>query len=63
MEYDVPTRWPSAFDMLHRALYLQPAVDAFIDSIDDLSDWKITLTEWPQARFLLDLLSPFNSCS
>ena len=63
MEYDVPTRWPSAFDMLHRALYLQPAVDAFIDSIDDLSDWKVTLTEWQQARFLLDLLSPFNSCS
>ena len=49
--------------MLDRALYLQPAIDAFVDSIDFLAHLKLTNMEWCRAQFLLDLLLPFNACN
>jgi hAT family C-terminal dimerisation region/Domain of unknown function (DUF4413) len=49
--------------MLDRAVYLQTAIDAFVESIETLSHLKLTQTEWHQAQFLLDLLLPFNACN
>ena len=63
MEIDCPTRWPSAYNMLDRAIYLQPAINSFIDNHPEHQDLKLTPIEWEQAKFLRDLLHPFKACN
>ena len=41
MEIDCPTRWPSAYNMLDRVIYLQPAINSFIDNHPKHQDLKL----------------------
>jgi hypothetical protein len=63
METDVPTRWPSAYNMLDRAVYLRPAIGSYLDQSPNGERFRLTDSEWEQAVFLRDLLLPFKACN
>jgi hypothetical protein len=64
MLYDVSTRWDSAFNMLSRALYLQKAIEAFLDDDDNnLGKFKLSKKEWQQAHLVATILLPFKKAS
>jgi hypothetical protein len=63
METDVPTRWPSAYNMLDRAVYLRSAIGSYLDQSPNGDRYKLTDSEWEQAIFLRDILLPFKACN
>ena len=64
MLYNVSTRWDSAFNMLSRALYLQKAIEAFLDDDDNnLGKFKLSKKEWQQAHLIATILLPFKKVS
>src|SRR2546421_7698383 len=59
-----PTRWDSAFSMLSHALYLQKAIEAFLDDDDNnLGKFKLSRKEWQQAHLVATILLPFQKVS
>lgn len=58
---ECPTRWPSAYDMLDRAIYLQAAITTFTTA--ENVELSLSPVEWDQAKFLRDLLYPFKACN
>ena len=63
MVVECPTRWPSAYDMLDRAVYLQDAIIAFTSNQPEHAHLQLCAIEWEQAKFLRDLLHPFKLCN
>jgi hypothetical protein len=61
--YDCPTRWNSVYDMLSRALYLRPAIEAFLDKDPKLSKLRLSDSEWDKAELMLAILRPFKIAS
>ena len=63
MVVECPTHWPSAYDMLNRAVYLQDAIVAFTSNQPEYANLQLSAVEWEQAKFLRDLLHPFKLCN
>lgn len=51
------------YDMISRALYLRPAIDAFIEKDSKLSKLKLSDTEWDKAELMMTILRPFKVAS
>ena len=62
MIYDVPTRWMSAYDMCERAVYLQKAIEMYVDT-NYFKDLKLSKKEWDKIEYLVELLLPFKWCN
>ena len=45
MEINCATHWPSTYNMLDHAIYLQPVINSFIDSHPKHQDLKLTPIE------------------
>ena len=63
MEYDIPTRWSSSYEILTRVLYLRPAIETFLDGDRELKDLKLSPSQWKMIQFILDLLESFHRIS
>jgi hypothetical protein len=66
MRIDVPTRWNSAYTMMARAIYLQPAIERFVR--DNRGNSKVDPTElsgaeWELVEMLTSILLPFKTTS
>ena len=61
MKTNVPTYWPSAYNMLNRMVYLRPAINSYLDQSSNGEIYKLTKSEWNQAVFLHNLLLPFKA--
>ncbi|PBK59590.1 hypothetical protein ARMSODRAFT_899042, partial [Armillaria solidipes] len=61
--HDVITHWSSTLLMIDRALYLQPAVDKFLDAREfpELRKYKLGNTEWNVLANFKEILSVLHS--
>ena len=49
--------------MLSQALYLKPAIDAFIEKDSKLSKLKLSDMEWDKVELMMTILHPFKVAS
>lgn len=60
---DHDIRWNATFNMIQRAVYLKPAINAWAHSKPEFEHLVLTAREWELAEFLLLFLAPFKKAT
>jgi predicted GIY-YIG superfamily endonuclease len=60
---DHAIRWSATFNMMERAIHLEPAIDMWTRSEDKYEKLRMTERDWEMVEFLLRFLYPFMVAS